>query len=162
MARAMATRFCMPPDISPGNLSPAPLRLTRSRQNSARRRRSLYESLLNMSSGNITFSSTDIESNSAALWNIMPISRRRRARSRFVMLMKLRPSYSTSPSVGSKSPTMHFISTVFPEPLWPIIRLVLPFSKVELMPLSTSLSSKDLCMFLISIMMGKWVRRAIG
>ena len=36
MARAMAARFCMPPEISPGNLSSAPARLTRSRQSMAR------------------------------------------------------------------------------------------------------------------------------
>ena len=31
IARAMATRFCIPPEISPGNFSSAPFRLTRSR-----------------------------------------------------------------------------------------------------------------------------------
>lgn len=39
---------------------------------------------------------------------------------------------------------MHFISTVLPEPLWPMMRFVLPLSKMLLMSCSTSLSSKDL------------------
>ena len=76
MARAMATRFCIPPLISPGNLSLASIRFTRSKQNMARRVRSRRVSLLNMFSGNITLSSTVMESNSAALWKIIPISRR--------------------------------------------------------------------------------------
>ena len=67
IARAMATRFCMPPLISPGNLSLASMRFTRSRQNMARRVRSRKVSELNMLRGNITLSSTVIESNKAAL-----------------------------------------------------------------------------------------------
>ncbi len=76
MARAMATRFCIPPLISPGNFCCASNRLTRSKQNCARRFRSRRVSRENMSSGNITFSKTDIESKSAALRNYIPISLR--------------------------------------------------------------------------------------
>ena len=36
MARAIATRFCIPPESSPGNLVSAPCRLTRAKQFSAR------------------------------------------------------------------------------------------------------------------------------
>lgn len=92
IARAIATRFCIPPDISPGYLLWASSRLTRSRQKRARRHRSLYESVENMSKGNITFSSTVIESKRAALWNIIPISRRSRLRSRLVIVMRSRLS----------------------------------------------------------------------
>ena len=88
----MATRFCMPPLISPGNFSSAPLRLTRSRQNFALRTRSVSFMSENISSGNITFSSTVIESKSAALWNIMPISRLIITFSRLLMATKSRPS----------------------------------------------------------------------
>ena len=106
------------------------------------RSRSVIEE--NMSSGNITLSSTGIESKSAALWKIMPISRLSCIFSRFDIATKLRPSYSISPEVGSSRPTIFFIRTVFPEPLWPMMRLVLPFSNVALMSFRTSLSSKDL------------------
>ena len=92
MALAMATRFCMPPESSPGNFFSASFRFTRSRQSMARFLRSRRFIVENMSRGNITFSSTESESKRAALWKIMPISRRRRTFSRFDMATKLRPS----------------------------------------------------------------------
>ena len=92
MALAMATRFCMPPEISPGYLSSASTRFTRSRHVRARRMRSRTVMAENISRGNMTFCSTVIESNSAALWNSMPISRRSIIFSCFVMLPKSRPS----------------------------------------------------------------------
>ena len=144
MARAMATRFCIPPESSPGNFFSAPMRFTRSRQSMARLVRSLRFIEENISRGNITFSNTEMESKRAALWKIIPISRRSSTFSFFDIATKSRPSYSTSPLVGSRSPTIFFISTVFPEPLCPIIRLVFPFSNIALMSCSTSLSSNDL------------------
>jgi hypothetical protein len=45
------------------------------------------------------------------------------------------------------SPTRIFKKTVFPAPLRPMMRLVLPGKNSMLMPFSTSLSSKDLNMF---------------
>ena len=48
-----------------------------------------------------------------------------------------RPSYRISPFSGRTRPTIDFINTVFPEPLCPIIRFVLPVSNVALTPLST-------------------------
>ena len=92
IARAMATRFCIPPEISPGNFSSAPPRFTRSRHSLARWIRSRRFIDENMSSGNITFSSTVIESKRAALWNIIPISRRIITFSCLERLTKLRPS----------------------------------------------------------------------
>ena len=92
MALAIATRFCIPPESSPGNFDPASFRFTRSRHVLARCMRSRRFMLENMSSGNITFSSTVIESNSAALWKIMPISLRSIIFSFLSMAMKLRPS----------------------------------------------------------------------
>ena len=144
MARAMATRFCMPPLISPGYFSSAPTRLTRSRQSMARLVRSRRFMLENMSSGNITFSSTVIESKRAALWKIMPISRRMKTFSFFDNATKSRPSYRICPLVGLKSPTRFFMSTVFPEPDCPMIRLVFPSSNTVDMPFSTSMPSNDL------------------
>ena len=152
MARAMATRFCIPPDISPGNFSSAPTRLTRSRQSIARflRSRSVIDE--NMSRGNMTFSSTVSESKSAADWKIIPISRRMRTFSCLDICTKSRPSYSICPLVGSKSPTRFFISTVLPLPLCPMIRFVLPSSNVVLISFSTFSPSNSLYKCLTSIM----------
>ena len=75
-ARAMATRFCIPPEISPGYLFSAPFKLTLSRHSIALVLRSRYVIFENISSGNLTFSNTVSESNSAAPWKIIPISRR--------------------------------------------------------------------------------------
>ena len=82
----------MPPEISPGNFCSASTRLTRSRHSCALRMRSRRFIEENMSSGNITFSSTVIESKSAADWNIMPISRLRVIFSLFDIDTKSRPS----------------------------------------------------------------------
>ena len=117
IARAIATRFCIPPLISPGNLSFASPRFTRSRQNIARLIRSRKISLLNIFSGNITLSNTVIESKRAALWKIIPISLRSIFFSFFPIRTRLRPSYKTSPFSGVSNPTIHFINTVLPEPL---------------------------------------------
>ena len=92
MARAMAARFIIPPLISDGKRSPASARFTRSRQNSARLRRSAEEALENMSRGNMTFSSTVILSKRAEPWNNMPISRRSCFSSCLFIARKLRPS----------------------------------------------------------------------
>ena len=143
MARAIATRFCIPPLISPGYLFCASIKFTRSKQNWARFTRSRYVSLENISNGNITFSSTVRESNKAALWKIIPISRRNAFFSFFPMARKLRLSYNNSPRSGVSNPTIHFINTVFPEPLCPMMRLVFPFSKVALISFNTSLPSND-------------------
>ena len=74
MARAMATRFCMPPDISLGYLFSAPSRLTRSRQNMARSRISAWLLEVNITKGNMTLPSTVSLSKSAEPWKSMPIS----------------------------------------------------------------------------------------
>ena len=153
MALAMATRFCIPPDISPGNLASASTRFTRSRQDCALLTLSRQFIVENMSSGNMTFSSTVIESKRAADWNIIPISRLSAIFSLFDIATKSRPSQSTSPEVGSSSPTRFFISTVFPDPLCPMIRFVFPFSNVAEMFFRTSLSSNDLYNCFTSIML---------
>ena len=92
MARAMAARFCMPPLSSAGYLSWASIRLTRSKHSWARFLRSLYDKGENISNGNITFSSTESESNRAEPWKSMPISRRSKVRSFLFIVTKLRPS----------------------------------------------------------------------
>ena len=66
-------------------------------------------------------------------------------------LSKSRPSYNISPCSGLTSPTSDFISTVLPEPLCPIIRLVFPVSNTALTPFSTFTPSNDFSMSFISI-----------
>ena len=66
---------------------------------------------------------------------------------------------STDAVVTSSSPTRFFIRTVLPDPLWPMMRLVLPSSNTVLMSFSTSLSSKLLYKCLTSIMIVVVLRR---
>ena len=66
IARAMPILFCIPPEHSEGNSVFLPLRLTLSRQKSARICISFFVILVNMDNGNITFSSAVNESKSAA------------------------------------------------------------------------------------------------
>ena len=65
IARAIPIRFCIPPEHSDGNNLFVPDRLTRSKQKSARSCISFFDILVNIVSGNMTFSSTVIESKSA-------------------------------------------------------------------------------------------------
>ena len=92
IALAMATRFCIPPDISPGNLVVASRSFTRSKHSSARFFLLKYVSSENISNGNMTFSMTLIESKRAAFWKIMPISRRNNLRSFVFIPTKSLPS----------------------------------------------------------------------
>ena len=116
MARAMAQRFCIPPESSLGNLFSLPVRFTRSIQNWARSRISLLDILLNMTSGNITLPITVSLSKSADPWKSIPISLRNSLRCLRSMRVMSRPSYRISPSSGSKRPTIFLIRTVLPEP----------------------------------------------
>ena len=50
--------------------------------------------------------------------------------------------------VGSNNPTIHFVKTDFPEPLFPIIKLVFPFSKTKEISFKISTPEKDLDIFL--------------
>ena len=145
MARAMAARFCMPPLISPGYFMPASARLTRSRQYMARSLRSFSFMAENMSSGNRTFSSTVMLSKRAEPWKSMPTSRCRSFHSLRFMEIMSRPSKRICPLVGRKRPMMQLISTVFPAPLCPMMRLQMPSRKSAVMPLSTFFSPKSLC-----------------
>ena len=92
IALAIATRFCIPPDSSPGYFFCASNRFTRSRHSCARFVRSRSVMSENMSSGNMTFSITGMESKRAALWKIIPISRLNNTFSRFDIATKSRPS----------------------------------------------------------------------
>ena len=92
IALAMATRFCIPPLISAGYLLSESMIFTLFRHSCARLRRSRSVILENISNGNITFSITESESNRAADWNNMPISRLICAFSCLLVFTKSRPS----------------------------------------------------------------------
>ncbi|MNL34506.1 hypothetical protein D3C87_1564810 [compost metagenome] len=65
IARAIATRFCIPPEISEGNFLWASTRFTLSKTKSTRSLILALLSLVNILNGKATFSSTVIESNKA-------------------------------------------------------------------------------------------------
>ena len=117
IARAIATRFCWPPEISDGIKCHTRSGIsTRRRQNSARACISAGVCRLNISIGNITFSITVIESNSAEPWNSIPTSRCNSRISRSFIFARSRPSYRICPLSTACRPIRLFISTVLPEP----------------------------------------------
>ncbi len=61
------------------------------------------------------------------------------------------PSTVISPLVGVKKPQMHFIRTVFPEPLFPMIPWILPLSKFLVTSKSTCSLAKNLDIFFTTI-----------
>src|SRR5690554_4315874 len=67
MALAIATRFCIPPDISDGNFLWASTRFTRFKTKSTRSCISDFDCLVNIPRGNITLPSTVMESKRAML-----------------------------------------------------------------------------------------------
>ena len=143
MARARATRFCMPPDTSAGNRSSAPSNSTRFRHSMARSRRSSAVMSLNIRKGNSTFSSTVMLSNRAPPWKSMPMRRRTASRSFRSRSENTTSSYCTRPASTSSRPTMHLVSTDLPEPLRPMMKFTWPAWNSASMPWSTVLSPKD-------------------
>src|SRR6058998_1085918 len=143
-ARAMPTRFFIPPDSSagrsPSTSLPSPtserLRTTRSRISASPR-------LVCSRNGYATFSYTESESKSAAPWNTKPIRRRNSRRSsserRSIAWSKTR----IWPASGRIRPATSRRSTVFPEPLPPITTSVSPLASANETPRSTSTGSKS-------------------
>ena len=157
IALAMAALFCIPPLISAGDKSSAWDSSTRSKQNLARSIFSSSVISVNMSNGNFTFSSTLMESKSAEPWKSMPISRLSALSSFRFMEVMFRPSYSISPESMRWMPTTLFISTVFPEPLCPMMRLVFPVSKMVDTSLRTVFPSNDFMACFTSIIAVAWL-----
>ena len=106
---------------------------------------------LKISNGNFIFSSTFFESKSAPAWNSIPISLLISVSNCLFPLVKFLPSNKTFPISGSRRPTIHFNNTLFPVPLAPIIKFVLPFMNFPEILKITCLSLKDFEMFFISI-----------
>ena len=91
MARAMPTRFFMPPLSSEGIRSAAWSRPTRDKQKRARSSFLSSEKSVSISSGKRTFSSAVLESKSAPPWNKTPISRLISLRVSSLLFQKSRP-----------------------------------------------------------------------
>ena len=144
MARAIPTRFCIPPEISAGNFFSAPSSCTRFKQNFTLSSFSFSVMFPNMEMGKATFCSTVRESNNALPWKSIPISVRTSLRCLRFMEVKSLPSYMTFPESTSKSPTMHFVSTDLPLPLRPIMKFTRPLSNSALTSRSTCWDPNDL------------------
>ncbi len=147
MERAIPTLFCIPPEISPGYLLLLPPRATTSIISSTRSCFSFLVFLVNISKGKRIFSSTVIESNKAEPWNNIPMSFLKSMSCLLLKVVIFVSSYQISPSVGFIKLTKSLRKTVLPAPLRPMMRLVLPFSKVVEIPFSTSTSSNDFLIF---------------
>ena len=114
IARAMPTRFCMPPESSSGYLSSESLTFTLSRRYLARSFFSARLQSVRKSIGNMMLPSTVRKSKSALPWKRTPI---------------FWSPYQISPESGSVRPINMLSSTVLPEPLAPISILHSPGRK---------------------------------
>jgi len=151
MARAMETRFCIPPDNSAGNFLFAFSKFTRFNTKFTRSILSDNDWSANILSGNIIFSSTVKESYSAPPWKTIPISCLKSLCSLMSSSVCFLPSKQIIPLSGICNPTKHFKKTVLPEPLWPIIILVTPFSKIVDTPFKTGTPLNSLYKSITSI-----------
>ena len=147
MARAMPTRFCIPPLSSLGYLSSEPITLTFSRQYWALSFLWAADQSVKNSIGNITFSITVAKSKRALPWKRMPMFWRSFIFSLSDISESLCSPYDISPLSGSIRPIRFFRSTVLPEPLAPMIILHLPGSYVTEISFRTCTPSKLLLRF---------------
>ena len=153
MALAIPTLFFMPPLSSAGNFLLVSFKFTRSSTSLTLSDFFLGDQVVNIFKGNITFSCTVRLSNNAEPWKSMPICLRISVFSFRFIFVKLSPLYNISPSSGSNNPTMHFIKTVLPLPLVPIIRLHWPAFITALTSSMTTLSPKLVFIFFTSIIL---------
>ena len=145
MARASATRCCMPPDSSAGLSSPT---------SGVRPTLPSFCSAIALASATgmpslwigpkATFSQTFRESKSAPPWNSMPNLRITRARSERDRPTVSSPSIRIEPASGCIRPRMHLSSTDLPEPEPPMTTSDSPTATSTSMPSSTFLWPKDL------------------
>ncbi len=113
-ARAMPTRCFMPPEISPGNLSFACERPTRSSAASerSRSRALLSRSPKTRSTARCTLPAHESHGSSEWFWNTTPRSG--------AGPLSSRSSSSMCPAVGVVSPATRLSSVLLPQPLWPM------------------------------------------
>ena len=129
IARAMPTRFCMPPESSSGYLSSESLTFTLSRRYLARSFFSARLQSVRKSIGNMIFPSTVRKSKSALPWKRTPIFWCNAFFSVSDILVNSSSPYQISPESGSVRPINMLSSTVLPEPLAPISILHSPGRK---------------------------------
>jgi len=146
IARATATRWACPPDISDGRTPASSATSNRSSQSrataSAGRRR-----LPSSSNGSATFSAAVSSGTSWPNWNSTP-KRVRRSRDRpasdsALITRSPDPSRSTSrtsPASGRSTPARHSSSVDLPEPDGPLTARISPRSTCRLMPRKAGLS----------------------
>ena len=144
IARASATRFCMPPDSSDGDSSAtsaaSPTCASFARATSRACRFGMADWLR---SAKATFSQTFRESNRAPLWKSMPIFSVWAWRARPVSAVTSAPSIWIDPASGHSRPRTHFSMTDLPEPEPPITTTDSPAPTLRSTPSSTVLAPKD-------------------
>src|SRR3990167_5934957 len=151
MARASPTRLRIPPESSEGMRSSIWAKPTSWRHSWTRWRMAGDVIVVCSRNGKPTFSSTVIESKSAAPWNSMPNFMRSLSSDWPESWVTSTPSMDTEPSSGFMSPMMCLRSTDFPQPERPMITIVCPVGTVKFTRSSTLWSSNVLDRFLISI-----------
>ena len=115
-ARAMDTRWRMPPDSCAGYRSAAYSRPTRRSSSSARSRCRSRGTASTSAISEQTFSSAVFQGISAASWNTMPTRRCRTSPGGT-------PATETSPPVGGTSPANTFSSVLLPQPEGPMMEV---------------------------------------
>src|SRR5579859_4012090 len=146
IARARATRFCMPPDSSDGDSLatslPSPTWASFSIALSLALARLMPWPSIRPKA---TFSQIDRLSNRAPPWNSMPNFFITRSRSRGRMPTTSSPSIRIEPLSGVSRPSMHFSVTDLPLPEPPMITTDSAEATSSDTPSSTFLGPKDLC-----------------
>src|SRR3954447_12230294 len=136
-ARARPARLRIPPDTSPGNFFRWSSMPTISSLLRVISRISFSVLLVCSRRGNAVLSYMVSEPNSAPSWNRTPNFLRTRYRSFSPMRTVSSPSTQISPSSGRSSPMMFLSSTDLPVPDGPMMALILPFGRSNVMPSST-------------------------
>ena len=132
-ARAIPTRWRMPPDSVQIGLAPCPWRPTRLSSASARRRRSSPERPLSCS-GRATLSRVLSQAKSASSWNTTARSAEGPVRTT--------PSMLTCPAVGATKPAATLSRLVLPEPERPSTATKSPAARLRLTRSSTAGASR--------------------
>jgi len=145
MARARPTRLRIPPDSSAGIRSSVPERSTSPSDSATRSRMAGSVMVPLRRRPKATLSRIVIESNSAENWNTYPIVARSAVSSLRGRRETTRPSTSTSPASGSRSPTTCLSATLLPVPEPPMITIVSPSRTVREKPFSTCFGPNALC-----------------
>ena len=133
-ARAIAARFCMPPEISLGFLSACAARPTSPSLERAKSSIAAGESAVNSANGSRTFSSNVMPPNSAPSWYIIPNRRRTDCNVSSAAPAISIPSITMLPVNGGRSVFSELSSVVFPQPEPPPMNRISPSKMSRSMP----------------------------